>query len=114
MSWTHERAAGRGGTESWSPLLHRPELLFPGLAPLRPVVPPDVQLPPCGQERSKTSAQGTAPYRNPVGAVRGPDVKRRPRKGKGGAARHKEVSGPAREVGDSSPGLAHTPIPGGC
>lgn len=43
----------------------------------------------------------------PVGAVHGSDVKPGPRKGQVGAAGHKEVSGPAREGGDCSPGLAH-------
>lgn len=77
----------------------------------RAMFPSVPQLPPGGQERSKTSAQRTALQPTPASAVRGPEIKCRPRKGKVGTARHKEAFRSAREGGDSRPCLVHTPIP---
>lgn len=57
---------------------------------------------------AKFQHNGQHSTNKPVGAVHGSDVRPWLRKCQVGAAGHKEVSGPAREGGDCSPGLAHS------
>lgn len=101
--WAHESAESRGGIGSCSPLLHRMEYLFPGLAfPSEPVA----QLPPWSpaEKQSFSTTDSILPTNqlalSMVLMLRAGQEK--VRLGLPGT-----VSGPAREGGDCSPGLAH-------
>lgn len=92
MRWEHERAEIRGGTEPWTPLLPRPELLFPGLTSVV------AQLPSRRTGRKQVFSTVDSTPTNPVGAVHGSDVEHNTRKVKMGLQDTKKYLGRLERV----------------